>query len=430
MLKRILITALLICAMSAVYSKVPQHTADSIANLLNQKKIICDKTCPLFESENSNAGIVNTIFIDLLSIIGTIWLYNNYKKKYFIVIGTVVVIVVTGSLLYKDTNTKCIEYSKSSCLIVSPGKKTPVVTDGLSDFQQIDSTTADSQISSTTDEFTKMDISSQTPRVKAMSLTDSKIIDPVIAFILIGVIAFCMRYKLFIRFRGLILFIGVVWLGFYRGGCTCMIASFQNLILGIAEWNFVWTNLIWLGVLILATFLFGRVWCGWLCHLGGIQEFLFRSPRLKILTSVNSQKYLRITRYVILGIWTLQLLVTQKNIFCEYDPFKTLFNYIFTNWISLILLFLVLFSSVIIYRPFCRILCPIGVILGWISKIPGARRMRVNSNCVKCGLCTRECAMCAIDKKIDKPIVHTEECIVCGECNVECRKDGIKLGIK
>jgi polyferredoxin len=272
--------------------------------------------------------------------------------------------------------------------------------------------------------------SSQQPAVKAVLLTDPKIIDPLAAFLFIGLIALGERYKKIIRLRGLFLFMGVMWFGFYRGGCSCMISSFQNLVLGVAVWNFVWLNLIWLGVLIVATYFFGRIWCGWLCYLGGIQEFLFRSPKLKILTSANSQKYLRITRYVIFGIWVLQLLVVQRNIFCEYDPFRTLFNYIFTNWISLVLLFLLLLSSVIIYRPFCRILCPVGVILGWVSKIPGARRMSVNSECIKCGLCTKECAMRAIGKKTDKLIVNTEDCIVCGECNEVCRKDGIKLGVK
>lgn len=429
MFRKIVMTTLIACVVLVGYAKVSQHTADSIANLLNQKEIICDKTCPLFESENSNAGIVNTIFIDLLVIIGSVWLYHNHKKKYFIGIGSIVVIIVTGSLFYKNKNTQCIEYSKSSCLIVSTEKKVPATTDGLTEFQQIDSTTENVK---TSDEFTEMNASSssQKPVVKTVLLTDSRIIDPLAAFLLIGFIVLGMRYKKFVCFHGLFLFMGVIWFGFYRGGCSCMISSFQNFVLGVAAWNLVWINLLWLGVLIVATYFFGRIWCGWLCHLGGIQEFLFRSPRLKILTSANSQKYLRITRYVIFGIWVLQLLVTQKNIFCEYDPFKTLFNYIFTDWISLVLLFLLLFSSVIIYRPFCRILCPVGVILGWVSKIPGAKRMRVNSECVRCGLCTKVCAMRAISKETGKPFVYTEDCIVCGECNMVCRKDGIKLGAK
>jgi hypothetical protein len=151
MFRKIVVTILVACVMLAGYANVSQHTADSIANLLNQKEIVCDKTCPLFESENTNTGVVNTIFIDLLVIIGSMWLYHNYKKKYFIGIGFIVVIIVTASLFYK--NTQCIEYSKSSCLIVSTEKTAPVTTDGLTDFQQIDSTTENV---ATSNDFTEM----------------------------------------------------------------------------------------------------------------------------------------------------------------------------------------------------------------------------------------------------------------------------------
>src|SRR5574344_30293 len=432
MLRRILLTALFACVLASGFAKGSKQTADSIANLLNRKGIGCDKACPLFGSEKSNAGLVNTIFIDVLAVIGTVWLYSSYKKKYFFVIGAAVVIIVTGTLVLKKKTNACVEYSQSSCQIVASTQHTPTAANsGLDDFQPMDSASADTSSVSTA-EFSSMDTPAapSAPTTSSFSVLDSRILDPMIAFALLAFVGLGMRYPSFVRFRGLFLLAGVAWFGFYRGGCTCMISSFQDLILGIGRWQFAWINLIWMLVLIVATYLFGRVWCGWLCHLGAIQDLLFHSSKLKILTSKKSQDRLRIVRYVIFMAWILQLLLMKRNLYCEYDPFKALFNMIFTDAVSLSLLLLLLVSSVLIYRPFCRMVCPVGVLLGFVSKIPGARKIRVNSQCVNCGLCTKECAMHAVHRTSEKTEVDTEHCIACGECTTVCRKDGIKPNLK
>jgi len=443
MFRKIILIVLFAFALTEANAAVPKHTADSIANLLNQREVVCDKSCPLFASENSNAGLVNTLFIDLLAVIGTVWLYSNYKKKYFIGIGAAVVIIVTGSLfLRNNSNTKCIEYSNDNCKVVVAKQKTVKANGGgLSDFEQMDtaaSTSAPSAVSVSSkpsDEFSSLDTSSktETPLVvstPSLKLTDPNVIDPLIAFAVLALISIGMKYPSFVRFRGLFLLAGVVWFGFYRGGCECMISSFQSLVLGIAGWKFAWVHLIWLGVLIIGTYLFGRIWCGWLCHLGGIQDFLFRSSKIKILSSVKNQKSLRIVRYVVFTAWILQLIWLQKNIYCQYDPFKSLFNLIFTDWISVVLLLFLLVSSVLIYRPFCRTICPVGVLLGWISLLPGARKMNVKPTCVNCGACSKGCDMHAIQTISDKAVIDTENCIACGECSIKCRKGCIKNDIK
>ena len=446
MMRRILTTALLAIVLTTAFAAVPKHTADSIASLLNQREIVCDKACPLFESENSNAGLVNTLFIDVLAIIGTVWLYTSYRKKYIFGIGALVVIVVSGSLLLRNNSNQCIEYDKSTCQIVSADKNPANGTSGLSDFEQMDpssskpaTASADSDTAAaqsavaSSDEFSSMDalaVQPQAETAQTVKFTDAKILDPVIAFVLIALIAIGMRYRKFIYFRGLVLLFGLAWFGFYRGGCTCMISSFQNLFLGLAGWHFVWTDLLWIGMLVIATYLFGRIWCGWLCHLGAVQEFVYLSPKFKILMSARSQKILRIARYTIFIVWILQLVITHTNVFCSYDPFKSIFNMIFTDWVSIALVALLLISSVLIYRPFCRTICPVGVILGLISRIPGARKTVIKSHCVSCGLCAKECKIHAIHKGESSIQVADEDCIACGDCNTVCRKKAIKLDIK
>ena len=435
MLRKFMFTALLAFVFTAAGARVSRQTADSIAGLLNQREAVCNKACPLYESENPHAGLVNTLFIDVLVLIGTVWLYSNYRKKYLLGIGAGVVIVVTGSLLLRGSgkSSKCLEYEKANYQLVANARK-PAPTGGLSDFQQMDSTPPATAATAATDEFSSLSpadsATTVTQPAPAVSLTSPELMDPLVAFVLIALVGIGIRYRPLMRFRGLFMLAGVAWFGFYRGGCDCMISSYQNLVLGISGWSLAWVSLVWLGALVVATYLFGRVWCGWLCHLGGVQDFLFHAPKLKLLTGVRSQRWLRVTRYAVFGLWTAQLLLTRKNIFCAYDPFRTLFNLLFTGWVSVALLAVLLVTSVLIYRPFCRTLCPVGVILGWTSLLPGARRMRIQKECVNCGLCSKECAMHALHRKTDRTAVDPENCIACGDCITTCRKGGIKYEAK
>jgi Polyferredoxin len=97
------------------------------------------------------------------------------------------------------------------------------------------------------------------------------------------------------------------------------------------------------------------------------------------------------------------------------------------NWIGYALLGILLISSVLIYKPFCRTLCPVGLILGWVSFIPGARRLNKNELCVNCKNCNDECNQRAMIHEDRKTVLHNEDCIMCGECFDGCKKKALKI---
>ena len=138
-----------------------------------------------------------------------------------------------------------------------------------------------------------------------------------------------------------------------------------------------WVSMLWFLGLLLLTYFFGKVWCGWLCHLGGLQDFLFKVTGWYFLSSQKSQRVLNYIQIGLLATLLVQLLITRSNIYVHYDPFKVAFNLISANTTGYILLVLLLLSSVLIYRPFCRMACPVGLILGWVTLIPGARKLKV-----------------------------------------------------
>ena len=129
-------------------------------------------------------------------------------------------------------------------------------------------------------------------------------------------------------------------------------------------------SLVWFLGLIPLTYLFGKVWCGWVCHLGAFQEFLYRANNFKFLKGEGAQKTLRILQYTMFATLMIQLMVTKTNIFIHYDPFKVAFNLRSFHTLGWVLLGLLLLTSLFIYRPFCRGVCPVGLVLGWVSKIP------------------------------------------------------------
>lgn len=246
-----------------------------------------------------------------------------------------------------------------------------------------------------------------------------------------GILVFTVLAGVFVRFsiarnfRGIFLVASVAILGFYKGACPCPISSMQNLVLAGLGVDVAWQSLIWFLALIPITYLFGRVYCGWICHLGAIQEFIYLPAKIKMFQSEKAQRIMRAIRIVFLIALVIQLFVTKTNLFKHYDPFKVAFNLIGTNTLSWVLLALLLVSSVFIYRPFCKTVCPIGLILGWVNKIPGASVIGSNGNCTGCKTCDNTCKIRAIthDDKFSK--LDNQECIACGDCMSNCSKDAL-----
>jgi len=52
----------------------------------------------------------------------------------------------------------------------------------------------------------------------------------------------------------------------------------------------------------------------------------------------------------------------------SYEPFGTLFN-LEGSWPQWVLLILVLFGSLIVYRPFCNYLCPLDPVVDYIGEV-------------------------------------------------------------
>ena len=88
---------------------------------------------------------------------------------------------------------------------------------------------------------------------------------------------------------------------------------------------------------------------------------------------------------------------------------------------------LVALLAVAAYHPriFCKTICPVGALLGFVSRY-SPRKLTITDACIRCGKCTKVCPVGAIDIKLG--IINNEKCLRCMNCVSTCPKEAIGFG--
>ena len=199
-----------------------------------------------------------------------------------------------------------------------------------------------------------------------------------------------------------------------------------------------------LGLLLLFGLLLGRIICGFLCPFGLIQELLYKIPVKKIKKSKITY-YLSYLKYLILIIFVIliplyYILLHSETVpaFCKYicpagtleaglplvsvnSELRVVIGDLFLLKISILVITLILVT--IIYRAFCRFICPLGAIYSLFSKISIFGITVDVGKCTNCNKCVNAC-------KMDVKKVGDNECIQCGECKKVCDSNAICFNMK
>ena len=214
---------------------------------------------------------------------------------------------------------------------------------------------------------------------------------------------------------------------------SCPIGSLQNSLTSL-RFKFPYYVM---GLLIFFGAFLGRAVCGFICPFGFLQDILNRIPFPKKIKTFKGDKLLRKLKYAILIVLCIVLPVFVKltPFFCKYlCPSGTIAGILlaFSNtelfslmgsrfvWKVCVLSCIVLLS-ILIYRPFCKYLCPLGAIYAPMNKISVLQIRVDNGKCVSCGICRSACGM-DVDPVRDPD--HTE-CIRCGKCISACPENAI-----
>jgi NosR/NirI family nitrous oxide reductase transcriptional regulator len=224
-------------------------------------------------------------------------------------------------------------------------------------------------------------------------------------FVLITVLGLTTYITLKKRSRKYVIWSSVftlAYFGFYRQGCICPIGAIQNVSLAVFNESYALplTALLFFFIPLVFALLYGRQFCAGACPLGAIQELTGIYP-VKIPKSI--EVLLSSVPYIYLALAILFAATDSHFIICKYDPFVGIFR---LNAPLTMVVFgsLLLLAGLFVNRPYCRFLCPYGVLLGWLSRFSGKHVTITPDECINCKLCKDSCPYNAIlPSTIDEP---------------------------
>lgn len=198
----------------------------------------------------------------------------------------------------------------------------------------------------------------------------------------------------------------LIYFGFYRDGCICSIGAIQNVTLSIFDPGYAIsiTALLFFVLPLLFALFFGRTFCAAACPLGVIQDLIVINP-----VSIPSwiRKTLGFIPVIYLALAVLFAATGSDFIICRYDPFVGIFRMdgpFLMIFLGVTFLLLGMFYA----RPYCRVFCPYGVLLGWMSKFSKWHLSITPSECIKCKLCEDSCPFDAIEIPVGKAYRNPE----------------------
>ncbi len=212
--------------------------------------------------------------------------------------------------------------------------------------------------------------------------------------------------------------------------------------------------------LIILTALFGRIYCSVVCPLGIMQDFFSWLGGKAKKNRFSYTKEIKWLRYGFLGVFILALIIgfaPLTTLFAPYSAYGRIVNSLFkplydllNNWlagldaandrynftevqiwtrsvttfvVALLTLFILGFLAWRKGRLYCNTICPVGTVLGFISRQSGFRIRFDKDKCKNCGMCEKNCKAQAIDFK--NGTVDYSRCVVCGDCLDKCKFDAL-----
>ncbi len=240
-----------------------------------------------------------------------------------------------------------------------------------------------------------------------------------LVFLGVAIIAFHFK-KVWLRYP--IMLLSLAMIGFLQMGCPSPVRALQNVAGNLTQLDTVIPFAAKVAIVVISALFFGKIFCGWVCPKGVIQEFLFQK-KLRWQVPLIWDRWLRKLKYVMLVlVIALPLFWHYKPFNSETSPFAALFN-LGGGTIALAILAVTLVSSLFIYRPFCRYVCPTGALLGLAAYL--SRVKFLTSHCTACQRASTQCEIGAFhcpakDGTEDCLSVDKGECIMCGECRSNC----------
>ncbi len=204
-------------------------------------------------------------------------------------------------------------------------------------------------------------------------------------------------------------------------------------------------TLVWALPLIVLTLIFGRFFCSWMCPMGVLHHALgFLGRKRKVLERMkqNAPRPSHRIKYVILAVM-LGMAAAGSTQIGLLDPIASTWRGLSVSLVPAVsntayglyqgerhfqwgtLIAIVFFGALalnFVYpRFYCRVLCPLGALLGLLSKFALFRISKDPSKCNDCEVCGADCQGAADPQGT----VRATECMVCLNCTAGCKRQGL-----
>ncbi len=212
--------------------------------------------------------------------------------------------------------------------------------------------------------------------------------------------------------------------------------------------------------LVVLTLLFGRVYCSVICPLGVMQDifaWLGKRKKKNRYTYSPAKTWLR---YIMLGAFIASLVAgtyIAVGFLAPYSAFGRIASNLFAPiyqwcnnglayiaermgsyafyeteiWVRSLLTFGIALITLLVLavlawrngRTYCNTICPVGTVLGALSRFSWLKPVIDTSKCVDCGLCGKKCKAACIDTNTHT--IDYSRCVACMDCLESCSKKAI-----
>ena len=215
--------------------------------------------------------------------------------------------------------------------------------------------------------------------------------------------------------------------------------------------------------IVVITLLFGRIYCSVICPLGIYQDCIAhvaekrKKNRYSFKRSKRYRYYIGLAFFLLIafGFTSIAIFIEPYSIFGRFasnlfSPVYRLINnmlaYFAERWnsyafyhVDVYIKSLPMFIIAIAYfliitvlalvngRWYCNSICPVGALLGSLSKFSVLKPRFDEKKCISCGLCEKNCRCSAIDAKNHK--IDYTKCVTCFNCVSKCNKGAMRYGI-
>ncbi|MBN1482081.1 4Fe-4S binding protein [candidate division KSB1 bacterium] len=174
------------------------------------------------------------------------------------------------------------------------------------------------------------------------------------------------------------------------------------------------------------TIISNKSFCGWTCPIGALQELFYKIPLPKKLKTKIPFKISNSIRFIIFVIFIVLVFTISFSLYQYVNAFHVL--HWTWSWELIIPIAIAFVGGLFIYRPFCYLICPLGLVT-WVLEHVSILKVKLNKEaCTDCKLCVKK-SPCPAVPSILAMKKSRPDCHACGVCIEVCPEDALKFKV-